>query len=192
MIMLGYTSEGQSTFLVCAINPSELHIRFRQGLFERLRRSCVEITRKLRHHHGAKLTLKRELRRRARTRRIIEVMETKRDIPTIRGEIITSAFRELARRHWPEMIIALLTFAISAVLFFLTPRIAAPTHTWLRQLGFGFTLPYVSGAFERIYSAFLVTFFITSLTLFVNLIVIYRSKPIKWNSEIEPRTDAAR
>lgn len=192
MIMLGYTSEGQSTFVVCAINPTELHIRIRQGLFERLRRSCLEIARKVRRHDHLfnRFFHRQELR--VTTRDTIEVMEAHRDIPTIRGEIVHSSTAELVRRHWPELVIALVTFVISSLLFLNTPRIASPTQSWLAARGFTFTLEYVRGTFERVYSAFLVTFFITTLTLLIQWIAIYRRKPITWNSGIEPRSDSRR
>jgi hypothetical protein len=50
LIMLGNASDGQSRFVVCAVNPTELQIRMSQGVHERLQRGCSEIFRKIKEH----------------------------------------------------------------------------------------------------------------------------------------------
>jgi hypothetical protein len=193
MIMLGYSSEGQGNFVVCAINPSELHIRFRQDLFERLRGSSEGICQKIQSHRRRRAFIKRVWRALRRIHQSgdssylklkpdIDVLEPHRDNATIVGHIVQSATRELIKTYYGEIATAVVTFVIALYLFFAAPSLAPKAQAWLFR---SYDIGYVQGAIERIYSAFLVTAFVTGLDLGMKWFEFKKDRPIRWNSGID-------
>lgn len=196
LIMLGYTGEGQSHFVVTGVNPAEIHIRIKGRLFGRLRRACANIyqnSRKLRSRRRNTVIESGESEKKIipylKVRSVIEVMEPMRDHPTILGEIIESPWTELLRQNANELYLAGFTFFSSVSLFFLSPILAPRIEDYLIQT-FKTTIynqVYIQGALERTYSAFLVSFAVTLLGLSIKYFNIRHQRPIKWDSDIETR-----
>ena len=46
LILFGYLSEGQAPFVVCTVNPGELHIRIQASKFSRIKKACEDIHKK--------------------------------------------------------------------------------------------------------------------------------------------------
>lgn len=190
LIMLGYTSKGQSNFLVVAVNPEEIHIRIRQGLFNRLRACATEICDKSKKHRdrinqffGFIQLWRKEAYLVPDSK--IEVMESKRDEPTISGQIIDSALKEVYRNDKAEFILMILAAIIAIIGFVYTPSSASYFKNILDHLGGNYEVSYVQGAMERIYSAFLVTFFVTFINIIIKINSVRIDKPIVWNSGIK-------
>jgi hypothetical protein len=196
LIMLGYTGEGQSHFVVTGVNPTEIHIRIKGRLFGRLRRACANIfqnSRKIRSQwrisrFGQKLAEKDVLPY-LEVRHSIEVMEPMRDHPTILGEIIDSPLRETIRQNTNEIYLALFTFVGSVTLFFLSPVLAPLIQNFFVQTFQTniYDVDYIRGALERTYSAFLVSFAIAALGLSIRYFDLRHQQPIKWDPDIESR-----
>jgi len=198
LIMLGYTSEGQSHFLVTGVNPTEVHIRVKGRLYGRLRRACVDIyknaerLKKRRQKRKSLLLLKNDSKGILITpylilRKTIEVMEPLRDHPTIRGEIIESALSEVVKDNRNEVVLIIFTLVGSVFLFFATPYLAPVLQTFLVKFlnVVGYSKDYIQGALERTYSAFLVSFAVTLLTVLTKAFEISRFKPIRWDTDTD-------
>jgi len=194
LIMLGYTSAGQAKFVVCAINQNVLHIRVRDDLFEKLRLACGEICGKIWTHSRWRPHLKKrgtEQRRALALAEVIEVMEPTHKTATILGHLIRRPLVATIKYHRGESLLALVTLATSAALFWYTPELAEPLTRFLDRLK-TFQVPYIQGALERTYSALLVTFAITAIELLIKYIELRRVRPIMWNAGIEPSPGARR
>lgn len=190
LIMLGYTSKGQSNFLVVAVNPQEIHIRIRQGLFNRLRACATEICEKskeYRNQSGWLFGIGHIFKKTAYfvPDSKIEVMESKRDEPTISGQIIDSALKEVFRNDKAEFILMILSAGIAIVGFIYTPSYAPYFKNILEHIVGTYDVLYVQGAMERIYSAFLVTAFVTFINIIIKINSVRLDKPIVWNSGIK-------
>jgi hypothetical protein len=201
LIMMGYSPEGQDVFVVSAVNPTVLHVRFQMNVFRRLRRACAELSSALRsdrHQVLSGVSALERLRLLSFLRRVglkqddavssmcevrsqIDVMEEERDEPTIIGTIVSPTAARLIKDNWGETFILLITFLLSAWLFFKGPTLANRIAPWLGQAE-----DYTRSAVERVYSAFFVTFCITLFTLAIRWVELLRFKPIRWNEGIEP------
>lgn len=189
LVMLGYAGSGQALFVVCAINQGELHIRVRDDLFEKLRAACTEICTKIWAHSGRGRGLGVSVGRGPHiTLRLadqIDVMEPNHKSATIKGRIIYRPFLALFRYHRTATRVALAALALAAMLFVYAPAIAprlAAGLAWFKAFDTG----YVQGTLERVFSAFLVTFFVSLLELFLTWRDYHRRKPVIWNAGIEP------
>lgn len=192
LVMLGYAGSGQALFVVCAINQNEIHIRVRDDLFEKLRAACTEICTKVWSHARRRRSLwslrRRESSFTLRLADQIDVMEPNHKSATIKGRIIYRPLLALFKYHRTATRVALATSFLAAVLFVYAPAIAprlAAGLSWLRA----FDPLYVQGTLERVFSAFLVTFFISLLELFLTWRDYHRRKPVVWNAGIEPSTE---
>jgi hypothetical protein len=186
LIMLGYTSEGQAKFVICSINQNVLHIRVREDLFDKLRRSCREICTSIWRHaarEGRRFGSSGEVR--FAVRGPIEVMEPGHGHPTILGHIVRHPFSIVVNTYPGESVLAFITLAISAILFWWTPNCAPWLTAVIAHLK-PFPPAYIQGALERTYSAFLVTFFVTVIDLSSKYREFRRVRPILWNAGIEP------
>lgn len=207
LILLGYVGEGQSHFIVTGVNPTELHIRIKGRLFGRLRRACADLiknARKLRDKRQFRLLGGRILLAKFKAfekdnissapyieiRRTVEVMEPKRDHPTMLGEIIDSAIVEGLRQSKYDSVIILFTLFGSIGLFFGSPILAPVLHDFLNWLRItGYDAKYIQEALERTYSAFLVSFFISGLGVLTRIFNLRQSKPIIWDTDLESKRD---
>lgn len=196
LVLLGYTSEGQAKFVVCSINQNILHIRVRDDLFDKLKRACKEICMGAWRHAAVSSFLMRRHRKEPNwdlflsIRGPIEVMEPNHSHPTILGHLTRKPMRTLFKHQAGESILAVLAFSLSILLFLFTPD-WAPIVTQILLPIKTFDQQYIQGLLERIYSALIVTFFITTLDLAVKYRDLYRNRPILWNAGIQPgKTDA--
>jgi hypothetical protein len=207
LILIGYVGEGQSHFIVTGVNPTEIHIRIKGRLFGRLRRACTDLiknARKLRDKRQIRILGGRLRIAKSKTsekdsissapyieiRRTVEVMEPKRDHPTMLGEIIDSASAEGLRQSKYDIVIILFTLLGSIGLFFSSPYLAPVLHDFLSWLGIsGYDTKYIQEALERTYSAFLVSFFIAGLGVLTRIFDLHQSKPIKWDMDLESKRD---
>lgn len=208
IIMLGYVGEGQSHFIVTGVNPSVIHIRIKGRLFGRLRRACVEIIKKSRQLRdkrqirflGGRLVFSKyktthegnndSVLPYLEIKPIIEVMEPMRDHPTILGEIIESAFVEVLRRNRYEVWLIGFTLIGTVALFFTSPPLAPILERFLLFFHItNYNALYIQNALERTFSAFLVSFAVTLLGVFVKIFEMSRLKPIKWDSDTENRRE---
>jgi hypothetical protein len=200
LILLGYSGLGQAHFIVSGVNPTEIHIRIKGGLFGRIERSCRDITDKSlklkksrqksppfflsKNSEGTYLTLSP----------VIDVLEPTRDTPTITGEVIEAPMSEVIRKSRNEVALIIFTFLGALFLFFLTPTLAPGVQKFLSGLvspayAQGYTLIYVQGALERTYSAFLVTFSVSVIGLLTKIFELWRLKPVKWIMDIESKNN---
>lgn len=186
LIMLGYTSDGQAKFVICSINQNVLHIRVRDDLFEKLRRSCREMCTSIwtymvgLHWWGKHVRLK--------VREYIEVMEPGHHHPTIIGYVIHRPLKALLKQHPGESIMAFSTGLAALALFLFSPELAKPLAAFLEHIKH-FEVAYIQGALERVYSAFLVTCTVTIIDLVVRYRALKYGLPILWNAGIEPTQD---
>ena len=114
-------------------------------------------------------------------------MEPKSFFPTIKGEIIQNPFREVLTKEYAEAIIMAVSFVLAGVLFFTTPSMAPRLKRFLESLGFFFETSYIQGAVERVFSAFVVTFFISFIGLIIKYFALRRRRPIDWSTIEESR-----
>lgn len=197
LVMLGYTSEGQAKFVVCSINQNVLHIRVRDDLFDKLKRACKEICMCAWRHALKRSRLFRLIRRKTNwhlylfIRGPIEVMEPNHSHATILGHLVRKPLNTLIRHHPGESFLVASALILSLLLFWYTPD-WAPSLTQLLIPLKKFEPQYVQGLLERVYSALLVTFFITALDLAVKYRELYRNRPILWNAGIEPTKPTAK
>ena len=190
LIMLGYTSAGQAKFVVCSINPDVLHIRARDDLFEKLRLACREICTKIWTHsdrmRGSRLRFRRKEGGPYLTLDdTIEVMEPGNKTVTILGHLIRRPLAAIPKSYHGKSILAASMFLLATSLFLFSPDLARPVQRILSTVK-SFDVLYIQGALERTYSAFLVTFAITMLELYMKYIELRRLRPIVWNAGIEP------
>jgi hypothetical protein len=189
LIMLGYTSEGQAKFILCSINQTILHIRVRDDLFDKLRRACKEICRSVWDHSARQIKrsflLRKSSDKHFRIKGPIEVMEPGHGHPTIIGQLVRHPLASLFKNNPGESALALVTLAIAVVMFWKTPEFAPALTAWLAHFK-TFKPEYIQGVLERIYSAFLVTFFVTLMDLIIRYRELRRGRPIVWNAGIEP------
>ncbi len=207
LILLGYVGEGQSHFIVTGVNPTEIHIRIKGRLFGRLRRACTDLiknARKLRDKRQVRILGGRLLIAKSKAsekdhissapyieiRHTVEVMEPKRDHPTMLGEIIESASIEGLRQSKYDLVLIAFTLFGSIGLFFGSPLLAPVLYDLLNWLGItGYDVEYIQGALERTYSAFIVSFFVTGLGILTKIFDLQKSKPIKWDTDLESKRD---
>lgn len=207
LILLGYVGEGQSHFIVTGVNPTEIHIRIKGRLFGRLRRACTDLiknARKLRDKRQVRFFGSRLLIAKSKTsekahissapyievRHTVEVMEPKRDHPTMLGEIIESASVEGLRQSKYDLVLIAFTLLGSIGLFFGSPLLAPVLYSLLSWLGITeYDALYIQGALERTYSAFIVSFFVASLGILTKIFDLQKSKPIKWDTDLESKRD---
>src|SRR5262245_32223361 len=182
-ILLGYISDGQVHFLVCAVNQRELHIRLQAPLFLRLRRACVELVRKNRS-----LSFRRRLigwvpfvqpkRPYITLTPTIQVLEPGRDEPTIEGTIVNKAFVAAVRRSSDSTIISVLFGSLALTLFFFAREVATVISG---RLSSKYSVDYVEGAIERMFSALLVTSLVAGLGVLIRYLELRRTRPIEWD-----------
>jgi hypothetical protein len=182
-ILLGYISDGQVHFLVCAVNQRDLHIRLQAPLFLRLRRGCAELV-----HKTSRLRFRRQLfdaipfvRRKQPyiiLYRTIQVLEPQRDEPTIEGTIIGSPLLAATRQSSHASLTAVIVAGLAIVLFFYSRSLSPLLQSWLPK-----HLPetYAESALERISTALLVTAFVAALGVFLRFLELWRTKPIEWD-----------
>lgn len=195
LIMLAYTSRGQSYFIVSGINPTRLHIRIKGGLFGETKKACQEIYRNaLREEKRARSRIRRQLFRNRQEdtpyitlEEKIDVFEPAKRSPTIEGHIIRSATVETFRERTYEFLLMILTLGFSVILFFFTPTIVAPwllgiTNSLTSRFALIFTQAYIQGALERVFSATLVTSMVTAIGILFRILQLRRLKPIKWDT----------
>lgn len=180
LVMLAYTSEGQAKFIVCSINQYDLHIRIKDDLFEKLRRACAEICerswenpKKFKDHPHLRIV------------KSVEIMEPGHGHATIRGDIVQNPLRTVIRENFTETVIAVFTFIFSLFFFFFAPKLALWITSVLNMI-FDFNVLYIQSAIERTDTAFLVTFAVTAINLIMRWLQLRRTKPIKWNAQVEP------
>lgn len=182
LVMFGYTSDGQAGFVVTGVNPNEIHVRIKGRVFSRVRRASREFLLKIHPHR------KRRFQKALfslEPKGYIEVLEGGSDSPTILGRVITRPARYLLQKHQAELVTLLVTSFVSTLLFFFTPSIKTPVSQFFQSLGFDFTEQYIGGAFERLYSAFLVTSVTIALTQFLRYLELKRLFPVDWGTDIE-------
>ena len=79
LIALCYTSEGQMPFVICAVNPTEIHIRMRYQFFGHIRKSCADIWLKAQKLRRERLSGLRKLERLGVFRRAEERLDWSND-----------------------------------------------------------------------------------------------------------------
>lgn len=196
-IMVGYSSSGQAPFLVVAVNPTDLHIRVQAEILMRIENSCAEILSKAIDHAKEQRTpILSRLREDVSKPYIaigstINVMEPHRSVPTILGETVGTSFLTVLgtviRKNRQDVILVLFTLLGSVLLFFSTPFLAEYLSNSLSRLigeanAQVYNADYIKGALERTYSAFLVTFFVSTLNLATRAFDLWRKRPIGWTA----------
>lgn len=192
-ILLGYSGEGQSHFVVSSPNPAVIHIRVMGRLFGRLRRTCTDITHNLEKLKRNRQTVNPFSRKQKpikpflKNKKIIEVMEPMRDHPTILGEIITSPFLEVIQQHQNELLLTVVSLIGFVILFFTSPSLARIISNLFSMNLSGFSIDYILNVLEQVSSAMLVSFVISAINIFTLVSELKRLQPIKWDFENESK-----
>ena len=106
------------------------------------------------------------------------------------GEIIESASVEGLRQSKYDLVLIAFTLLGSIGLFFGSPLLAPVLYSLLSWLGITeYDALYIQGALERTYSAFIVSFFVASLGILTKIFDLQKSKPIKWDTDLESKRD---
>jgi len=187
-IMIGYTSSGQAKFVVTTINQNDLHIRVRDDLFDKLRKGCQEIcSRAIKLEKRAKILHFIPIYNKINYLHIedyIEVMEPHHGHATIEGKVIRDASAFIGTEYKSEKNLAIISFTMSLVFLFFHVDIANYMQPYINYIH-KIEVNSISGFFDKISSALMITAFVASTTLILKWLNIKNETPIMWNAAIK-------
>lgn len=208
VVCFGYSSDGQSHFLVFAMNINDLHIRIRGGLFGKTEQACKDLIQKAAQHRKGINSPARNIKamltgsyKNANNvfmtiNPSVDVMEPGQSMPTIKGEIVESVWKEIYKSNRREVLLSIIFFSVAFLLLVFSPTMAIafnPTALFFENVLKSFlnpnivpnyTVDYIQGALERTYSALFVSSVVSIAGLATKVFDIVKTMPIKWVMEI--------